>query len=62
VGNRYEAVVTPLDSPETWVTPEPMPQRDLIAKLRDLGCHTTDIGDAFYAGDPDWLSRPEDGE
>jgi hypothetical protein len=61
VGNRYTAVVTPMDRPEPWATSEPLTQRELIAKLRDLGCHTTDIGDAFYSADPDWLSRDEDG-
>jgi hypothetical protein len=29
---------------------------ELIAALRDQGCHQTDIGDAFYAADPEWLS------
>jgi hypothetical protein len=33
-------------------------QRDeLIDKLRALGCHQTDIGDAFSEADPDWLGR-----
>ena len=34
---------------------------DLIAKLFDLGCHQTDIGDAFHQADPDWLQNAEDG-
>jgi hypothetical protein len=28
-----------------------------MSVLRSLGCHQTDIGDAFYAADPEWLSR-----
>ena len=28
---------------------------DLIEALRKLGCHQTDIGDAFYDADPNWL-------
>jgi hypothetical protein len=25
--------------------------------LREHGCHQTDIGDAFYEADPDWLDH-----
>jgi hypothetical protein len=28
---------------------------ELVAALLGLGCHQTDIGDAFYTADPDWL-------
>jgi RNA polymerase sigma-70 factor (ECF subfamily) len=27
-----------------------------IAALRGRGCHPTDIGDAFYMADPDWIA------
>jgi hypothetical protein len=30
---------------------------DLIAALRDLGCHQTDIGDALDQADPEWQLR-----
>ena len=26
-------------------------------KLQELGCHTTDIGDAMFLADPLWLNR-----
>ena len=42
---------------QTWTSPTMMARVDLIDALRKLGCHTTDIGDAFYAADPDWLAR-----
>ncbi len=29
----------------------------LIVELRRLGCHTTDIGDVFYAANPAWLAE-----
>jgi hypothetical protein len=29
----------------------------LVERLLALGCHQTDIGDAFYAADPGWLDR-----
>jgi hypothetical protein len=32
-------------------------ERDtLIAALRGRGCHPTDIGDAFYMADADWIA------
>jgi hypothetical protein len=27
----------------------------LVSALEALGCHQTDIGDAMYQADPDWL-------
>jgi hypothetical protein len=32
-----------------------MSRAELVAALLGLGCHQTDIGDAFYVADPDWL-------
>ena len=29
----------------------------LVDALRQRGCHQTDIGDAFYFADPEWLTR-----
>jgi hypothetical protein len=57
VGSLYAATVTPPDCPAFWATSEPMDRDALIVELRDQGCHTTDISDAFYATDPDWLPR-----
>jgi hypothetical protein len=57
VGDQYLATVTPPHGSAAWATPKPLTQAELIAKLREIGCHTTDIGDAFYAADPDWLTR-----
>jgi hypothetical protein len=54
----YGAVVTPPHGGEqTWTSPTALTRDELIEALRRLGCHTTDIGDAFYAADPDWLTR-----
>ena len=38
-----------------WETVRPLGRDELIAALREQGCHQTDIGDAFYAADPEWL-------
>jgi hypothetical protein len=40
-----------------WSTPEPMGVDRIIEELLSRGAHQTDIGDAFYAADPDWLSK-----
>jgi len=58
VGDLYEGTITPPhggDSPRSSL--HPMTADSLIDALRDLGCHQTDIGDAFYAADPEWLRR-----
>ena len=61
----YEAIATPPHvSGSAWQSPQPMPIRELVAALRQCGCHQTDIGDAFYEANPDWLadiSSPESG-
>ena len=57
VGERFTAAVTPPHGSMAWTTAEPMTRTELIAKLRELGCHTTDMSDAFYVADPEWLSR-----
>jgi hypothetical protein len=54
----YTASVTPPHGGGTpWTSPRPLTRDELIAALRERGCHITDIGDAFYAADPGWLDR-----
>ena len=53
---RYSASVTPPHGAgQEWSTTKPMERDQLVVTLRELGCHQTDIGDAFYAANPDWL-------
>src|SRR5215213_1992271 len=53
----YRGRVTSLDGRTTyWATPEPVIADELIGELQKLGWHQTDIGDAFYFADPEWLS------
>jgi hypothetical protein len=55
-GDLYEAEVTPPHGGEqAWKTVVPLSVDELIAALKERGCRQTDIGDAFYAVDPDWL-------
>lgn len=56
----YDGAVTPPHGVEPWSSDQPMTQGDLVAALLALGCHQTDIGDAFYAADPNWLRRPSE--
>ena len=44
------AVVAP------WSTPEPMPVDQIIKELLCRGAHQVDIGDAFKAADPHWMT------
>lgn len=54
----YEAEVTPPHGKGVlWRTPIPMSRNELAVALLELGCHQTDIGDAFYEADPEWLAR-----
>jgi len=58
--SRYSAQLTLPDMPTVkaeWSTPEPMDCEHLIQELLNRGAHQTDIGDAFYAADPDWLAK-----
>ena len=58
VGDRYSAeVTTPHGRGVPWRSAAPMERDALVAELVSLGCHQTDIGDAFYEADPDWLNR-----
>jgi hypothetical protein len=57
VESGYTAHVSPPDGAEVWQTKRPVTAREVLASLRELGCHTTDIADAFSAANPDWLSE-----
>jgi hypothetical protein len=57
-GDRYEAEVTPPHGRGVpWSSSEPMTRDELSEALQARGCHPTDIGDAFYEADPEWLMR-----
>ena len=52
----YTGQVTPPHA-EAWQTEQPVTASELVSALRELGCHTTDIADAFTQANPDWLSE-----
>lgn len=57
MGAKYCASVTAPHATLDWNTKDPLPLRDLISKLEELGCHIRDIGDALYVADPEWEDR-----
>jgi hypothetical protein len=54
--DKYQVAVSPPHG-STWRVTTPMSVDEIVNKLIDLGCHTTDIGDAFYAADPFWTEK-----
>jgi len=61
MGSMYVASMTPPHGRGVpWTSPEPMSAEALVEKLEDLGCHTSDIGDAMFHADPLWLNRVKD--
>lgn len=58
IGEGYVAKVTPPHgNSSNWETQAPLAPEHLIQELLGLGCHQTDIGDAFYEADPSWLKE-----
>jgi hypothetical protein len=54
----YKATLTPPHSNRREGTVSQPMTRDLLMRtLRDLGCRPTEISEAFYDADPDWLIR-----
>jgi hypothetical protein len=56
--DRYEVSLSPPEGP-TWRSSKPLTATEVLAKLTELGCHSTDITDALYDADPGW-SRKHD--
>ena len=51
----YFASATPPQIQGYWRTPDTYSRDEVIAALTQRGAHPTDIGDAFYAADQEWL-------
>jgi len=62
VRNRYTGSATPPDSDQYWETTTALTAKKIIAELRRVGCHTTDITDALYEADPFWQNRLNEAE
>jgi hypothetical protein len=56
-GGRYLGSATPPDVSSAWTALEPLTARELVDELRQLGCHTTDIAEAFHEANPNWLEE-----
>lgn len=57
VSGGYAANASPPHAQNDWQTEKPLTIAELDAELRRLGCHQTDIGDAFCEADPEWVER-----
>jgi hypothetical protein len=55
VAGGYLVSATPPHTKTTYKSRAALSARDAIDELTQLGAHQTDIGDAFYAADPNWL-------
>jgi hypothetical protein len=55
--DKYEVTVSPPHGP-LWRSGESMTSREIFDALIRMGCHSTDIRDAFDAADPFWTERP----
>lgn len=53
----YFASATPPHIQCDWRTPDACSRDEVIDALIRRGAHQTDIGDAFYTADPEWLGR-----
>jgi hypothetical protein len=53
----YTCTATPPEAQTSWSTDTPEAVERIINELRDRGAHQSDIGDAFYLADPDWLEE-----
>ena len=54
-GGYLARVTPPHGNGRSWASEHPQTADALVADLLKQGCHQTDIGDAFYEADPDWL-------
>lgn len=52
IGNCYVGTATPPESDERWESNVPLTAKQIIAELRRVGCHTTDISDSLFDIDP----------
>jgi hypothetical protein len=58
-GEKYQVAVSPPEGP-TWRSSEPMTATEILKKLGELGCHSTDITEALYAADPQWAEKHDE--
>jgi hypothetical protein len=58
VARGYQVHATPPSVSSEWKTEAPLSIQEIIARLLALHAHhQTDIGDAFYRADPNWISN-----
>ena len=55
-GDGYQVAVSPPVGP-FWKSSDALSATEVLEKLAQLGCHSTDITDALSAADPKWAAR-----
>lgn len=58
----YSVYATPPEVGEDWSPIGPIRGRQLTRELLNRGAHQTDVGDAMYEADPDWIRQLRDAE
>jgi hypothetical protein len=58
-GDKYQVAVSPPEGPN-WRSSEPMTATEILKKLGQLGCHSTDITDALSAADLQWTKKHDE--
>ena len=56
----YTVSATPPDVVGEWTPSEPVRGRKLTRELIERGVHQTDVGDAMYQADPEWIRKLRD--
>jgi hypothetical protein len=56
-GGYIARLTPPHGKGQPWASEHPLSAHALVSELLSRGCHQTDIGDAFYAADPNWLGE-----
>jgi len=60
-GDLYQVAVSTPETERSWRSSQPLTSIEVFEKSARLGCHSTDISDAFCAADPFW-ARKHDAE
>jgi hypothetical protein len=56
----YLATATPPEVNEAWSTQKPISAHRLLKQLIDVrGGHSSDVGAALYAADPEWVAKAQ---
>ena len=58
-GDKYHVAVSPPHGTH-WRSSEPLTATEVLKKLGQIGCHSTDVTDALDEADPQWRKRHDE--